>query len=106
MWLAITIGAFAVRARRCRELGLLPGGQQSAREDGRRCLSAKSEWNVHICLRAALNDAIEDGLIRTNPARGVMKEPSGHQEMRPGLDITSVHASPRQFAQQPGRPVA
>ncbi len=68
--------------RRCRELGLLPGGQQSAPKAGRRGLSPKSVWNVHICLRAALNDAIEDGLIRTNPARGLMKEPSGHQEMK------------------------
>jgi len=68
--------------RRCRELGLLADGQRSARETGRRGLSPKSVWNVHICLRAALNDAIEDGLIRTNPAKGLMKEPSGHQEMK------------------------
>src|SRR5215472_10623052 len=68
--------------RRCRELGLLPGGQHSAPKAVRRSLSPKSVWNIHICLRAALNDAIEDGLIRTNPARGLMKEPSGHQEMK------------------------
>ncbi|PZR92576.1 MAG: hypothetical protein DLM67_14785 [Candidatus Nephthysia bennettiae] len=33
-------------------------------------LSKKSVQNVHICLRAALNDAVEDGLLRSNPAVG------------------------------------
>ncbi len=33
-------------------------------------LSAKSVHNVHIVLRAALNRAVEDGLITTNPAAG------------------------------------
>jgi len=67
--------------RRCRELGLLGDGRgvRNARPRG---LSAKSVWNVHVCLRAALNDAIEDGLLRTNPAKGAMKEPKGHREMR------------------------
>jgi hypothetical protein len=68
--------------RRRRELGLLPGDQTSDRKAGWRGLSPKSVWNVHICLPAALNDAIEDGLIRTNPASGLMKEPSGHREMK------------------------
>ena len=66
--------------RRCRELGLLDAdGQQQAKP---RSLSAKSVWNVHICLRAALNDAIEDGLLKTNPAKGAMKEPKGRTEMK------------------------
>jgi integrase len=68
--------------RRCRELGLLAGVRQSQRNPKPRGLSPKSVWNVHICLRAALNDAIEDGLLRVNPARGAMKEPKGHAEMR------------------------
>ncbi|MBO0730155.1 MAG: tyrosine-type recombinase/integrase [Acidimicrobiaceae bacterium] len=33
-------------------------------------LSRKSVLNVHRCLRAALNDAVRDGLIRANPALG------------------------------------
>lgn len=44
-------------------------------------LSEKSVHNIHICLRAALNDAIEDGLIRSNAASGALKPPKGGQEM-------------------------
>lgn len=33
-------------------------------------LSRKSVLNAHRCLRAALNDAVEDGLLRANPATG------------------------------------
>ena len=33
-------------------------------------LSRKSVLNAHRCLRAALNDAVEDGLLRSNPATG------------------------------------
>ncbi|HEX4212751.1 MAG TPA: site-specific integrase, partial [Candidatus Dormibacteraeota bacterium] len=33
-------------------------------------LARKSVLNVHRCLRAALNDAVEDRLLRTNPAVG------------------------------------
>lgn len=54
--------------RRCNELGLL-GDRPPPTGKG---LSPKSAWNVHVCLRAALNDAIEDGLLRTNPARGAL----------------------------------
>ncbi|MDQ6636640.1 MAG: site-specific integrase [Candidatus Dormibacteraeota bacterium] len=34
-------------------------------------LSRKSVLNVHRCLRAALNDAVRNSLLRTNPANGV-----------------------------------
>ena len=44
-------------------------------------LSEKSVHNVHIALRAALNDAIEDGLMRTNPATGALKPPGPGAEM-------------------------
>lgn len=44
-------------------------------------LSAKSIHNVHICLRAALNVAVEDGLLRENPATGALRPPSARQEM-------------------------
>lgn len=33
-------------------------------------LKRKTVLNVHICLRAALNDAVADHLLRTNPALG------------------------------------
>ena len=53
--------------RRCSELGMLPNSGPAPATKG---LSAKSVWNIHICLRAALNDAVEDGLLRsTAPAR-------------------------------------
>jgi integrase len=68
--------------RRCQELGLLPGDQPAERQKRRKGLSPKSVWNVHICLRAALNDAIEDGLLKANPAKGAMKEPKGGREMK------------------------
>ena len=68
--------------RRCRELGLLSNGEQRPSKPRARGLSAKTVWNVHICLRTALNDAIEDGLIRTNPAKGALKEPTNHKEMK------------------------
>jgi integrase len=44
-------------------------------------LSEKSVHNIHICLRAALNDAIEDGLLRTNPASKALKPPADVTEM-------------------------
>src|SRR5207253_2174838 len=39
-------------------------------------------WNIHVCLRAALNDAVEDGLLRTNPAKGALRPPSSRRRMR------------------------
>jgi integrase len=72
------------QVRRCRELGLLADGDvQPTRRTKRRGLSPKSVWNVHVCLRAALYDAMEDGpLLKANPAKGAMKEPAGHEEMQ------------------------
>jgi integrase len=67
--------------RRCHELGLL--GEGSAPTRRRRGLSEKSVWNVHICLRAALYDAVlcDPPLLRRNPAAGAMREPDHHREM-------------------------
>jgi integrase len=45
-------------------------------------LSEKSVWNVHICLRAALQDAIEDGVLRSNPAAGALRAPTGRPRMQ------------------------
>jgi integrase len=56
-----------------------PQGGRKAKPRGR---SRKSVWNVHICIRAALNDAIENGLLKVNPAKGALKEPTSHQEMK------------------------
>jgi integrase len=33
-------------------------------------------------LRAALNDAVEDGLLRSNPAKGVLKPPKGRRRIK------------------------
>jgi len=53
---------------------LLTEGKASrkADDDGRTRLARKSVQNVHICLRAALNDAMETSppLLRRNPAAG------------------------------------
>jgi integrase len=65
--------------RRARELGMLEDGKAAAAGKG---LSPKSVWNIHICLRAALNDAVEDGLLTANPARGALKPPTGRKRMR------------------------
>lgn len=65
--------------RRARGLGMLPGGSMAPATKG---LSAKSVWNIHICLRAALNDAVEDGLLKSNPANGVLKPPKGRRRMK------------------------
>ncbi len=67
--------------RRCHELGLILGTEPSkARSRG---LSEKSVWNVHICVRAALYDAVlaDPPLLRRNPAAGTMKEPNREREM-------------------------
>ena len=65
--------------RRCRALGMLPDSGPAPATNG---LSAKSVWNIHICLRAALNDAVEDGLLRSNPAKGVLKPPRGQKRIK------------------------
>jgi integrase len=64
--------------RRCRDLGLL----QEGREVRSRGLSPKAVWNIHVCLRAALNDAVEDGLLKWNPAKGTLRPPSGRKRMK------------------------
>ena len=44
-------------------------------------LGEKTVHNVHICLRKALQDAVDDGLFRRNPARAHAK-PKDRPEMR------------------------
>ena len=65
--------------RRCGELGMLPGSGPGPATKG---LSAKSVWNIHIYLRAALNDAVDDSLLRSNPAKGVLKPPKGRRRIK------------------------
>jgi integrase len=67
--------------KKCRELGLIGDSQAPAKK--RRGLSEKSVWNVHVCLRAALYDAMHSDppLLRRNPAAGLMKQPDGDKEM-------------------------
>ncbi len=67
--------------RRCHELGLL-GGRPAPVKKGRG-LSPKSIWNIHICLRAALYDAMEvdPPILKKNGSVGAMKEPDTEQEM-------------------------
>jgi hypothetical protein len=48
---------------------------------GARPLSPKAVHNVHLMLRKALEDALEDGLIPTNPARRAHKLPTRRPEM-------------------------
>jgi integrase len=45
-------------------------------------LSEKSVHNVRICLRAALNTAVENGLMRVNPASRALEPPKSHPEMQ------------------------
>jgi integrase len=68
--------------RRCRQLGLLGDGAPTIVEATPRGLSAKSVHNVHIALRAALNDAVENGLLRTNPAYKALKPPKRRKVMK------------------------
>lgn len=55
------------------------------RQDGHqvtgRGLSAKSVWNVHVCLRRALTDAVTDKLIVANPATGLMRRPDPEKDV-------------------------
>ena len=67
--------------RRCRELGMLPG---SGPAPGTKGLSAKSVWNIHICLRAALNDAVED-------AKRPVEEPDQEGARPPHPAVRPVH---------------
>ena len=45
-------------------------------------LSEKSVHNVHICLRAALNTAVENGLLRSNPAARALERPRAQAEIQ------------------------
>ena len=89
--------------RRCHELGML-GGKPAPIKVGRG-LSLKSVWNVHVCLRAALYDAMatDPPLLRKNPAAGAMREPDAQHEMvtftREELDtFLEVSRGEREFA--------
>jgi integrase len=44
-------------------------------------LSPKSVHNVHLCLHRALGEAVEDGLIRANPADRAHRMPADRPEM-------------------------
>ena len=45
-------------------------------------LAEKTVHNVHICLRKALQDAVDDGLLRRNPAERAHAKPKDRPEMR------------------------
>ena len=45
-------------------------------------LSEKTVHNVHICLHKALQDAMEDGLLRRNPAERAHAKPKDRPEMK------------------------
>jgi integrase len=45
-------------------------------------LGEKTVHNVHICLRKALQDAVDDGLLRRNPAERAHAKPKDRPEMR------------------------
>lgn len=44
-------------------------------------LARKSVWNVHMCLRKALSDAVRSRLIPANPASGLMKRPDPERDV-------------------------
>lgn len=44
-------------------------------------LGEKTIHNIHICLHKALQDALDDGLLRRNPAERAHSEPKDHPEM-------------------------
>jgi hypothetical protein len=61
---------------------LLTQGKRSRRDgdDSRSGLARKTVANVHICLRAALNDAVQSDppVLRRNPAIGALGIPGFH----------------------------
>jgi site-specific recombinase XerC len=59
----------------------IKGFYQKAAESGKSGLSPKSIHNIHICLRVALGDAVDDGLIRKNPADRAHAKPKDRPEM-------------------------
>lgn len=44
-------------------------------------LARKSVWNVHMCLRKALMDAVRSKLIPSNPASGLMRRPDPERDV-------------------------
>ena len=59
----------------------IKGFYQKAAGSGKSGLSSKSIHNIHICLRVALGDAVDDGLIRKNPADRAHAKPKDRPEM-------------------------
>jgi integrase len=49
-------------------------------------LAPKAVHNVHMILRKALEDAVEEGLLPANPARRAHKLPALHREMKTWTD--------------------
>jgi integrase len=45
-------------------------------------LSAKTVHNIHLCLHRALSDALDDGLLKSNPADRAHRLPPDRPEMR------------------------
>lgn len=43
-------------------------------------LSAKTVHNIHVTFNRALNDAVDDGLLKTNPATGVTSAPESPEQ--------------------------
>jgi integrase len=60
--------------------------EQRGRIRGEGPLRPKAVHNVHLMLRKALEDAVEDGLIPANPARRAHKLPAIHREMKTWTD--------------------
>jgi integrase len=59
-------------------------GKGRVRGDGP--LAPKAVHNVHMILRKALEDAVEEGLLPANPARRAHKLPAIHREMQTWTD--------------------
>jgi integrase len=71
------------------------GKEGSVRGGG---LSPKTVWNAHLVLHALLADAVQDGLLRTNPATRACKAPEEGEaeawtpdELRCFLDAAAAH---------------
>jgi hypothetical protein len=60
--------------------------EQRGRIRGEGPLRPKAVHNVHLMLRKALEDAVEDSLLLTNPARRAHKLPAIHREMKTWTD--------------------
>lgn len=60
--------------------------ERKGRVRGDGALAPKAVHNVHMILRKALEDAVEEGLLPANPARRAHKLPAIHQEMKTWTD--------------------